>query len=103
MLFPRWREDSRTQRERRRVGEGAAEGGQAAGQGVEAGGHPSRIKLESAGQHSGGGEGRDHAEAEDAGAVEEHEAAGRGHVATPVARPAGHGRPAQRGLPGPAR
>lgn len=76
---------------RRRVGEAAADGGQEAGQGVEGGGHPSGTELQSAGRHPGSGEGRDHAEAEDAGAVEEQEAAGGGHVAAPVERPPGHG------------
>lgn len=103
----RWSEDSRTQpewrRRRRRIGEAATDGGKEAGQGVEGGGHPSRTELQSAGRHPGSGKGSDHAEAEDAGGVEEKAAAGGGHSAAPVARPEGHGRPSQRGLPGLAR
>ena len=79
------------------VREAAAAGGQAAREGVEAGGHLSGVELQGAGWNSSGGERRDHAEAEDAGGVEEQKAAGGGHGVPPVEECGGPGWPAKWG------
>lgn len=69
----------------------ATAGGQAAREGVEAGGYLSGLELQGAGRHPSGGERRDHAEAEDAGGVEEQKAAGRGYGVPPVEECGGPG------------
>lgn len=79
--------------------EAAAAGGQATGEGVEAGGHLPGPELQGAGRHPGSGEGRDHAEAEDAGRVEGQEAAGGGHRVPSVQESGRSGRPTERGPP----
>lgn len=96
MSFPRWTENS-TDSGPGHVREAATAGGQAAGEGVEAGGHLSGLELQGAGRHPGSREGCDYAEAEDAGGVEEQEAAGRGHGVPPAEKCGGAGRPAKRG------